>query len=241
MTDETYGDPRRPPVGLVAVDTTFTSAHLAWQPALEHDRRNRPGISSYVVLQNGHEILRLPGWVTSVTVGGLAPASTYSFSVFSIDDSGDRTDDSEGVTVMTPVLPDGTMIAHTSITETPEQFVYSAEFLVPFAFRRVFIATGNPANTCWSTGSDPQICSDYLIENERLLRYTGSGDKWDWAIVSDVVPTVDGITYTWVISPADIGAPATAVAVFNANGYAPNTYCGADFACASTGPPLPYE
>jgi hypothetical protein len=161
--------------------------------------------------------------------------------VFTIDESGDRTNNSDSLSVTTAALPDGSSIAQTSITETPEQFAYSAEFLVPFAFRRVFIATGNPANPCWSTGSDPQICSDYLIENQRLLRYTGSGGQWDWSIVRDIVQTIAGNTYTWVILPADIGAPATAAAVFNANGYAPNSYCGVGFACTSTGPPLPYE
>ena len=241
VTDETYGDPRQPPANLSTIDTTFTSAHLAWQAGRDLGRRTRPDVSSYVILENGREILRLPGWVTSVTVGGLAPGSTYSFSVFGIDASGDRTDESDSLSVTTAPLPDGLSITHTVVSETPEQFSYSAEFLVPFAFRRVFIATGNQANVCWSTGSDPQICSDYLIENERLLRYTGSGGNWDWSIVGDVVPTVEGNTYTWAISPADIGSPATAAAVFNANGYAPNSYCGVGFVCASTGPPLPYE
>ena len=55
------------------------------------------------------------------------------------------------------------------------------------------------------------------------------------------MPTVDGVVYTWTISPADIGSPATAAAVFNSNGYAPNAYCGVGFACVSTGLPLPYE
>ena len=99
----------------------------------------------------------------------------------------------------------------------------------------------NPANPCWSTGSDPQICADYLIENERLLRYTGDGANFDWAVVRDVVPTIVGTVYTWAISPADIGSPANANAVFNSNGYAPNAYCGVGFACVSTGLPLPYE
>ncbi len=241
VTDETYGDPRPPPSGLAAIDSTFTSAHLAWQPARDLFRRNRPDVSAYVVLQNGIEVLRLPGWVTSVVVGGLAPGSMYSFSLYSIDASGDPTNVSEPLSVTTTPLPEGLAITQTVITETPEQFSYSASFLVPFAFRRVFIATGNPANPCWSTGSDPQICADFLLENERLLQYTGSNGKWDWSIVRDVAPTVEGSTYTWTISPADIGSPTTAVAVFNANGYAPNSYCGVGFACVSTGPPLPYE
>ena len=201
----------------------------------------RPDVVAYVVQQNGREILRLPASATSVTVGALAPGSTYSFSVYSIDASGDRTADSTTIQVTTQVLSNGVTIGATSVVESPEQFVYSADFLVPVAFRRVFIETANPTNPCWSTGSTPQICADYVIENERLLRYTGTGFDWDWAVVSDVVPTVAGTVYSWMISPADIGSPVTAVAVFNANGYAPNSYCGVNFVCTTSGPPLPYE
>ncbi|MGZ4791549.1 MAG: spherulation-specific family 4 protein [Ilumatobacteraceae bacterium] len=241
VTDETYGNPRKPPVGLTAVNTTFTSASLTWAPARQRFIWGRPGIASYVVEQNGREILRLPGSVTGVTVGGLAPGSTYSMSIYSLDDSGDRTGDSDVLAVTTPPLPDGVTIRQTTVTATPDQYTFTGDFLVPFAFRRVFIATGNIANPCWSTGSDPQICADYLVENERLLRYTGSAQRWDWQVVSDIIPTVDGNTYSWVVPAADIGSPANVVAVFNANGYAPNSYCGVGFNCTTTGPPLPYE
>ena len=240
-TDETFGDPRRPPAPFAAADTTYTSTRLMWQPAVERDRVVRPDVVAYVVQQNGREVLRLPGWATSVTVGALAPGSTYAFSVYSIDASGDRTADSETIQVTTQVLSNGGTIGATDIVESPERFVYSADFLVPVAFRRVFIATANPANPCWSTGSTPQICADYVIENERLLRYTGTGFDWDWALVSDAPPAVAGTVYSWAISPADIGSPVTAVAVFNANGYAPNSYCGVNFVCTTSGPPLPYE
>jgi hypothetical protein len=241
VTDETYGDPRQPPVDLTAANTTFTSVQLSWQAAPERNNRRRPSIASYIVERNGHEILRLPGSFTSVTIGGLAPGSTYSMSVYSLDKSGDRTDDSDALTVTTPSLPGGITIGQTNVTAAPDQYTFSADFLVPFAFRRVFISTGNSADPCWSTGSDPQICADYLLENDRLLRYSGSGQSWDWTIVGDRVPTVDGNTYSWVVAAADIGTPANVVAVFNANGYAPNSYCGTGFTCTSTGPPLPYE
>jgi len=240
-TDETFGDPRRPPVLFAPADTTYTSTRLTWQPAVQRDGVVRPDIAAYVVQQNGREILRLPAWATSVTIGALAPGSTYSFSVYSIDASGERTGDSHPVRVTTQVLPYGATIGATSVVESPEQFVYGADFLVPVAFRRVFIETANPANPCWSTGSTPQMCADYVIENERLLRYTGNGFDWNWDVVADVVPAVTGTAYSWTISPADIGSPVTAVAVFNANGYAPNSYCGVNFVCTTSGPPLPYE
>ena len=54
-------------------DTTYTSTRLTWQPAVQRDRVVRPDIAAYVVQQNGREILRLPAWATSVTMGALAP------------------------------------------------------------------------------------------------------------------------------------------------------------------------
>jgi chitodextrinase len=240
-TDETYGDPRRPVGDLAAAATTYTSATLTWQPAPERTRRTRPDVAETIIVQNGREILRLPGGVTTVTVGGLAPGSAYNFSVVTVDATGERSVESPVLVVATIPLPSSATIGETSITETPDQIAYSADFLVPVAFRRVFIATANPADPCWSTGSDPQICSDYMIENERLLKYTGDGQNFDWAVVREVVPTIAGTMYTWLISPADIGSPATSNAVFNSNGYAPNAYCGVGFACVSTGLPLPYE
>jgi chitodextrinase len=242
ITDQTYGNPRKPPANLTGTDTTYTSTTLSWVQARERGRRNsRPEVAWNVVLQNGRQILRLPGWVTSVTVGGLAPDSTYNFTVLSIDTTGESSGESAVLPVTTAPLPGGVTIGVTSITETPDLFTYSAEFLVPVAFRRVFISTANPADPCWATGSDPQICSDYMIENERLLKYTGNGTNFDWALVADAVPTVVGDVYTWSIAPASLGSPVTAAAVFNSNGYAPNAYCGATFACISSGPPLPYE
>ncbi|MEO6122954.1 MAG: spherulation-specific family 4 protein [Ilumatobacteraceae bacterium] len=240
-TDETYGDPRRAPVGVTATEITPTSARLSWATVSEDTSQRRPANADYVVLKNGVEVLRLPGDTATVIIGGLAPNASYTFSVYGIDASGDPTQSSTAVLVTTAALPDGQTIVNTSVVESPDQISFSADFLVPFAFRRVFIATGDPALPCWSTGSIPQICADYLLENERLLRYTGSGGEWDWAVVRDASRIATGTTSTWIIRRTDIGSPMTSVAVFNANGYAPNTYCGIGFLCTSTGPPLPYD
>ncbi|MGZ4761491.1 MAG: spherulation-specific family 4 protein [Ilumatobacteraceae bacterium] len=239
--DQTYGDPRRPPDGFAASGTTFTSTHLGWDPSRRGWHSRRPDVDAYIVLQNGREILRLPSTVTDVTVGGLAPDSTYAFSVLSIDRSGDRTGESPTTTVTTPALPNGQTIGQHSVVQSPDAFSFSAEFLVPFAFRRVFISTGATGAMCWPTSTDPSICADYLLENERLYHYSGVGTDWDWTIVKDVVPQLTDSTYTWTIAPIDIGSPASVLVVFNASGYAPNSNCGPTDTCTVTGPPLPYE
>jgi hypothetical protein len=133
------------------------------------------------------------------------------------------------------------MIANVAVVDGGDTVTASADFLVPFAFRRVFIASGDPTHPCWATGSEPQLCADFVIENNRLLRYAGSGGDWQWNVVRDMEPTIAGSNYAWSISHADIGAPPVEAFAFNANGYAPNSYCGAAVACTSYGPPLPYE
>ena len=70
-----------------------------------------------------------------------------------------------------------------------------------------------------------QYCADYVIENSKLLRYTGTGADWKWENVREIVPVVDGYTYTWAISPSDIGSPLSeGEIIFNAEGYGPLTY-----------------
>lgn len=59
--------------------------------------------------------------------------------------------------------------------------------------------------------------------------------------MGDVVPSIAGTTYTWVFSPADVGTPLSLAAVFNASGYAPDSYCGPGDTCVVSGPPIPYE
>lgn len=239
-TDQTYGDPPTSPSDVVTSSTGYTSTVLGWKP--QGDRNGKPPIEAFVVRQNGRPILRLPGWAQSVTIGKLAPGSQYRFDVIAIDASGDASQPSSTVTVTTQVLSDGAMIGSVAVVDSVDQSSYSADFLVPFAFRRVFIATGDPTLPCWSTGSNPQVCAAFVIENARLLQYKGTGTDWQWSVVRDVVPTVNGSTYTWAISPSDIGSPpAGATVLFNANGYAPNTYCGSVVVCESVGPPLPYE
>ncbi len=238
-TDETYGYPPTIPRKVEASATGYTSTVLSWQRSKE---RGKIAIAAYIVLQNGRPILRLPGSAESVTIGKLAPGSKYAFTVAAVDETGGQSGVSSAAEVSTPALPGGATIGTYNTTVTPDALSFSAEYLVPFAFRRVFIASGDPSRPCWSTGSEPQMCADFVIENSRLLRYVGAGTDWDWTVVQDVVPTVSGATFTWSIPPAAIGSPTAPIAVvFNANGYAPNSYCGLGFACTVTGPPLPYE
>lgn len=238
-SDETHGYPPNPPKNVYVDATGFTSTTLHWEPGWRPRVSEKPPVESFVVLQNNRPILRLPSTAQRVSIGGLAPGSEYVFSVVSVDETGDPSQPSSPVFATTDTPPVGQLIGAHSVTQTSESLTYRAEYLVPFAFRRVFIATDTAGAPCWFTGSEPQMCADYAIENDRLLRYVGTGADWQWEIVRAVAPVVEGLHFSWSISPSDIGAPVAAV--FNASGYAPNSYCGEGFACSSVGPPLPYE
>jgi chitodextrinase len=238
-TTATYSDPPTRPTNVYVDGTGFTSTTLRWQPGPEGRRNRKPPIASFVVLQNNRPILQLPSTSRRVSIGGLAPGSQYGFSVVSVDETGDHSRPSSTVFASTGRPPDGQLIGAPTVTHDLESVTYRAEYLVPFAFRRVFIATDTPGAPCWFTGSEPQMCADYAIENDRLLRYVGTGGDWEWETVRAVAAVVDGLGYSWSISPSDIGTPVAAL--FNANGYAPNSYCGEGVVCTSIGPPLPYE
>jgi hypothetical protein len=238
-TDQTYADPPRQPRMMAAGNTTYTSTVLAWD--LQKDVTHKPPVTNIVVQQNGKPILWLPGSARSVTVGKLAPGATYKFSVIAIDDTGDASKPSATVATTTPALPAGGTITNVAVVPGADDVTFSADFLVPFAFRRVFIVGTDPTLPCWSTGSEPQLCANFVIENNRLLQYAGSGTDWQWNVIRGVDPVVTGTTYSWTVAQADIGTPAPEAIAFNANGYAPNSYCGPAIACTSYGPPLPYE
>jgi hypothetical protein len=216
------------PANLIASGTEYTSTQLEWG---ESTGGNNPqwAVAGYDIYANGSKILMLPASIRNIRVGGLAPASTTTFTVQARNTRGVPSDSSNPVTVTTLPLPGGLSLTQPTVTRTPEQITYSAKFLLPFGFRRVFIRT--PAATtgpCWYTDDVP--CADYLIENSSLLRYIGNGrigagGDWKWKKVRDVVPVVDGYTYTWTISPSDIGSPPSGgTIVFNGEGYAPLTY-----------------
>jgi chitodextrinase len=213
--------PPTAPSQLTVAATSFSTATLQWIPS------SAPGQSvvGYSISQDGAPILTVPASTTSVTVQGLQPGlATYTFSVQAIGSSGNLSPPSSYVSATTTPLPDDQAISSATIQDNGNgTLTYSADFATPFAFRRVFIATGT--TPCWTTGNASPICSDYLIENNQVLRYTGTGTDFTYSVVGAVVPTVTGTdNYSWTIPAADIGTPAGQNALFNGQGYSPMSY-----------------
>jgi hypothetical protein len=162
--------------------------------------------------------------------------------VQAIGSTGNLSSPSSYVPVTTTPLPNDQAITSATVQDNGNgTLTYSADFATPFAFRRVFIATGT--TPCWTTGNASPICSDYLIENDQVLRYTGTGTDFTYTTVDTVAPTVTaGDDYSWTIPAADIGTPAGQTVLFNGEGYSPLSYTdpiSLGTAPAPTNPPYP--
>ncbi len=215
--------PPTAPEALTATSTDFTSTTLSWEPSNETDTGD--AVSGYEILSGARAILTMPADISSVRVGGLMPGYDYLFTVRATDRSGNSSLPSAAVVVTTPTLSEA--IASPEVNETDTTVTYGAAFFMPFSFRRVFIVTDN-GQPCWWTGTVPQQCSEYLIENGALLHYSGGseGSGWTWTKVRDLPGSYDGgYRYSWTLDKADLSSPGVQT-VFNGEGYGPLSYLG---------------
>jgi len=82
------------------------------------------------------------------------------------------------------------------------QFNYSGAY----NFYRVYLDTDqNTATGFLSNG----IGANYLLENNTLYNYTGTGGDWSWAAVKTVTYTNAGNVARWTVARSDIGEGAT--------------------------------
>jgi chitodextrinase len=233
--------PPNAPAQLTVTASSFSTATLQWNPS------SAPGqtVAGYTISQDGSPILTVPASINTLSVQGLQPGlDTYTFSVQEIGSTGNLSPPSSYVPVTTTPLPNDQAITSAAVQDNGNgTLTYSADFATPFAFRRMFIATGT--TPCWTTGNASPICSDYLIENDQVLRYTGTGTDFTYTTVDTVVPTVTaGDNYSWTIPAADIGTPAGQTVLFNGEGYSPLSYTdpvSLGTAPAPTNPPYPAD
>jgi len=210
------------PAALAVTSSDYTSAALTWSAGAN--------AANYLVYLNGQVVASLPSSMTAVTIGGLAPGGTaYTLNVVAQGAGGDLSASSNTVSVTTLALPGGQSIANPVISAGSGAVSYSADFYVPFSFRRVYISPPDTSSaSCWwmaddNTGNDP-LCARWLIENTTLLVYSGgsSGTDWSWTPVAYIPPTINGYTYTWTIPTSDLG-DATSYVGFEGQGYGPFT------------------
>ena len=213
------------PGSLHTTQVTYTSATLAWNASCSNDY----SIAYYDVYQNGTKVLTLDATVTSVTVMGLTTGQTpptYSFYVQARDTDGDISPASNTINVTPTALPSGGAITSPAATYTTTTLTYSANYLLPFALRHVFIDSDDNPNTGYQiTWTTPAMGVDYMLENSTLYKYAGAGTDWTWNAVGTVTPTVSGYTVTWQLPVSDLtNAGTTQLVLFEGDGFAPTTY-----------------
>jgi hypothetical protein len=207
------------PSNLTVVRSDYTSATLRWTAAAN--------AANYVVYLDGRMVAKLPATLaTQVTIGGLVPGGQdYHFHLAAQGRSGQISTPSNAADVLTASLPDGQTITGTASHVTHKLVTYSAEFLTPYAFRRVFIPDSSliPARACWH--STAGVRARYLIENSTLLVYAGddTGTQWQWTPIAYTPPTITGYTYSWTVRAGQVNG-ASADVQMNADGIGPATY-----------------
>jgi Spherulation-specific family 4 len=218
------------PAGLTLSGNDYSSATLTW-PAVA-------GASRYLIDVNG-ESLAVPATMTGATIGGLTPGGhPYSFTVSAQGANGSASSPSNAVTATTLSLPGGKTVSNVSVSASASSTMYTANFLVPYAFHRVYVWYGdslsNHGDGCealqsgWPVNynSVSYVCTSYMIEGSTLFRYTGNfsgeGYTWSWTPVGSVQVNVNGYTYTWTVPIGTSTAPTTNV-VIQAEGYDPLT------------------
>lgn len=221
------------PTYMTLVSSDYTSATVTWAAAAD--------VANYLLYLDGDPVLSLPGSMTKVTIGGLAPGgSHHAVYVVAQGAGGDLSLASNPVGVITLALPGGQYVTNVKITHGAGTITYSADFLVPYSFRRVLISP--PSNgelfwwpngdteSCWFPGlTQDQLeqygnfCGHWLIENSTLLVYAGTDiGQWSWTPVAYIPPTVNGYNYSWTVPVSDIGDAVDYIDM-QGEGYGPLT------------------
>ena len=212
---------------VTVVDSDYSSVSLKW------DISNRIPPYAYAIFRAGKEVARLPGSMSRVTIGNISPGSSTSFTVRVIGQNGVMTADSGSASAKTDILPGNQAVTNIKAIVSSSETKVSADFLVPFAFMRVYLT--DPDTNCqmpawpinYNTGN--YICTHYMVENEVLYKYSGAeladGETnypWTWTSTGNAPATRDGYTWTWTLPVGNKTIDSTYFSV-QAQGYGPLT------------------
>jgi len=72
----------------------------------------------------------------------------------------------------------------------------------------IYLDTDTNTATGYNSYSNFSIGADYLIQNNAIYRYTGTGNDWSWEFVESITTAVNGNQAEFIIPAALIGNPA---------------------------------
>ncbi|MEU1183783.1 spherulation-specific family 4 protein [Streptomyces sp. NPDC005820] len=209
------------PSGLTVKSYDYTSATLGWTGVA--------GAARYEISVNG-VITTVPGSMTTATVGGLTPGgSSYQIKVLAQSSGGTESAPSNTVTVTTLSLPGGKTVSNVKVSATATTATISADFLVPYSFRRLYFWTPVADFTgcgafAWTINyqTASYVCGYYMVEGTTLYKYTGTADsQWSWSPMGTVSISRSGYTYTWNVPYGTSGGVSADHVVLQAEGYNP--------------------
>ena len=94
---------------------------------------------------------------------------------------------------------------------------YRVQYANTWTFRRVYIDTDRLTSTGYQHGA---IGADFLIENDALYRYSGTGTTWSWSLIRAIPHTTGGsgdgaVNWsTWDLNRSDLGTTTGTSLVF---------------------------
>jgi hypothetical protein len=221
--DGTGGAPQ-PPSGLTILDPSvldYTSIKVAWTPS-------QSGAARYRVYVDGKHVASIPASLNRVAIGGVDPGRTVQVYVTAEGSKwGAESTASNTISASTLALPHGIPIENVRVSVSGETAVYSADFLMPYSFRRLFVLADPADNTadCWAINTPTSyVCAVYMVENGSYFKYSGVGHaKWTWSSLGTVEPSVSNYTYTWTVplGPSPTPKANRNLSVIQGQGYGP--------------------
>jgi hypothetical protein len=205
----------------------YTSASLKWFASGD----------SFEMRVNGVPAYQFQGSIKEVTIGGLEPGTSYTFQVAALGPRGNVWASTSTATRTTLSLPSSGTIAEYSSTNTADKTIVKADVLVPYAFVRLFFWDSiecdfekDPAYPAIYNNKGAYVCAKYMVENQKLYRYSGpprtnpqENIKWAWTPVdgdSKVPLTTTGYTNEWTV-PMGSSKFNTKKFLVQAEGYSP--------------------
>jgi len=214
--------PPSAPTNLHTTSVTDSATALAWNASTDDT-----GVTGYDVYQDGTLVDSVDGTTLSATVSGQTPASTFNYVVKARDAAGNTSAASDPLSV-TNLAPSSGHIIDYSACLTADTASYGATYDGSYTYAHVFINSDNNTATGYNLPFGNPAGNDFMIENNALYEYTGSGTDWTWSQVSGISPLVSssGNTYGWQIPISSLGSTVASpqIIVFHGQGNLPDAY-----------------
>lgn len=212
--------PPSAPTNLRTTSITANYTTLAWDASTDN-----VAVTGYDVYQDGVFVTSVDGSTLTATVSGQTPASTFVYAVYARDGAGNVSAASDQLTVTNPAPTTGSITNYSAcMTSSAAKFV--ATYDATYTYLHVFLDVDNETATGYQLPFGNPGGMDYMIENNALFQYAGSGTDWTWSQVAGVTPLTgtSGTTYTWQFAISALGSSRADPETIVFHGQTPDVY-----------------